>query len=264
MLIDDAHWLDVPSAQALLFAFRRLVADPIAVLIAAREGEPSLLDGADLPTARIGGLTSDEAAAAGARPGAGGGADRLHGATAGNPLALLELARPMQHDLALAPDGAPVLVSARISRAFLQQTGGLSRPAQASARARRGERDRGPADAGAGRAARSGSSWPRSRRPRAPAWWRCGPARWNSGIRWPAPRSTQPRPPASAGTRTARSPPRCPDRDIARRAWHLAAAATGPDETASAALEQAAARGRDRSAYATAAAAFERAGAADR
>ncbi len=51
-----------------------------------------------------------------------------------------------------------------------------------------------------------------------------------------------------------------PDRDIDRRAWHLAAAAAGPDETASAALEQAGSRGRDRSAYATAAAAFERAG----
>jgi DNA-binding CsgD family transcriptional regulator len=47
---------------------------------------------------------------------------------------------------------------------------------------------------------------------------------------------------------------------VDRRAWHLAAAAAGTDESASAALEQAGARGRDRSAYATAAAAFERAG----
>jgi predicted ATPase len=38
VLIDDAHWLDGPSAQALLFAVRRLVAEPIAVLIAVREG----------------------------------------------------------------------------------------------------------------------------------------------------------------------------------------------------------------------------------
>ena len=62
VLVDDAHWLDGSSAQALLFAFRRLVADPIAVIVAVREGEPSLLDGADLPALQIGGLTSDEAA----------------------------------------------------------------------------------------------------------------------------------------------------------------------------------------------------------
>ena len=58
VLVDDAQWLDGPSAEALLFAFRRLVADPIAVLIAVREGEPSLLDGADLPTLQLGGLSS--------------------------------------------------------------------------------------------------------------------------------------------------------------------------------------------------------------
>ena len=51
-----------------------------------------------------------------------------------------------------------------------------------------------------------------------------------------------------------------PDRDIDRRAWHLSAAAVGVDEQASAALEQAGVRARDRSAYATAALAFERAG----
>ena len=63
LLVDDAHWLDEPSAQALLFAVRRLVADPIAVLIAVREGDPSLLDGADLPRHRVGGLSTEDAAA---------------------------------------------------------------------------------------------------------------------------------------------------------------------------------------------------------
>src|SRR5579863_1447184 len=121
VLVDDAQWLDGSSAQALLFAIRRLVADPIAVLVAVREGEPSLLDGADLPVLRIGGLTSAEAAllVQGLAPEA---ALRLHGATAGNPLALLELAADAQ-DLAFAPEGAPVLVSARIADAFLRRAG---------------------------------------------------------------------------------------------------------------------------------------------
>src|SRR5205807_8991071 len=61
ILLDDAHWVDHSSAQALLFAFRRLVADPIAVIISVREDEASLLDGADLPMLRLAGLTSEEA-----------------------------------------------------------------------------------------------------------------------------------------------------------------------------------------------------------
>ena len=119
MLLDDVHWLDESSAQALLFAFRRLVADPIAVLLAARDDEQSVLYDADLPTIRVGGLSNDEAAAllGGLAPALTG---RLHVATAGNPLALLELADDAG-ELAFAPEGAPVLVSARISRAFLRR-----------------------------------------------------------------------------------------------------------------------------------------------
>ncbi len=67
VLVDDAQWLDGPSAVALLFAFRRMVADPIAVMIAVREGEPSLLDGADLPVLRIGGLSLGGSGPAGPR-----------------------------------------------------------------------------------------------------------------------------------------------------------------------------------------------------
>ena len=62
VLLDDAHWLDGSSADALLFAFRRLVADPVAVVLTVRAGESSLLDGADLPALPLQGL--DRAAAA--------------------------------------------------------------------------------------------------------------------------------------------------------------------------------------------------------
>ncbi len=53
----------------------------------------------------------------------------MYGATGGNPLALLELA-PDAQDLALAPEGAPVLVSATITRAFLRRVGTLGEPAR--------------------------------------------------------------------------------------------------------------------------------------
>src|SRR5579875_2678061 len=123
VLIDDAHWLDVPSAQALLFACRRLLADPIAVLIAARENEPSPLSEADLPTLRIGGLSAEEARAL-LPTVSGEAALRLHQATAGNPLALLELGSQAD-ELAFAPASPPVLVSERVSRAFLRRSGEL-------------------------------------------------------------------------------------------------------------------------------------------
>ena len=257
VVIDDAHWLDGSSAQALLFAFRRLVADPIAVFIAARDGEPSLLDGADLPTLQLGGLSSDEAAVLvlGLAPEA---AARLYGATAGNPLALLELA-PDAHDLALAPEGAPVLVPATIAGAFLRRAGTLSDTTrQALVLAATSDSSdlttlgRAAAHLGVDLSALAGAET-------------AGLVTLDSGrveFRHPLARSAI-YADAPAGQR--RDAHRAlaaalPDRDVDRRAWHLAAAATGPDEAASAALEQAGARSRDRSAYATAAAGYERAG----
>ena len=44
VVVDDAHWLDGSSGDALRFAVRRLVADPIAVLLSVRDDEPSLID----------------------------------------------------------------------------------------------------------------------------------------------------------------------------------------------------------------------------
>src|SRR4051794_6483397 len=91
VVVDDAHWLDGPSAAALLFAMRRLIADPIAVVLAVRSDEESLLDGSDLPALELPGLDLDSARTL-LRSVPPDAAERLHGATAGNPLALLELA----------------------------------------------------------------------------------------------------------------------------------------------------------------------------
>jgi DNA-binding CsgD family transcriptional regulator len=257
VLVDDAQWLDVSSAQALLFAFRRLVADPIAVFISVRDGEPSLLDGADLPTLQIGGLTSDEAAQL--MPGlTAETAALLHRATGGNPLALLELAAD-PGDLALAPEGAPVLVSAKISQAFLQRAGQLSQAAQqalilaaASDTTDLATLQRAAAGLGIDLAALADGE--------------------SAGLVSLLPGTVEFRHPLArlaiytdAPAEQRRGAHRSlaaalPDRDVDRRAWHLAAAAAGTDDAASAALEQAGARARDRSAYAAAAAAYERAG----
>jgi len=49
LAIDDAQWLDRSSAEAIAFAARRLLADPVAVLVAVREGDGSPLLAAGLP-----------------------------------------------------------------------------------------------------------------------------------------------------------------------------------------------------------------------
>ena len=255
VLVDDAHWLDGSSAQALLFALRRLVADPIAAVIAVRAGEPSLLDGADLPELAIGGLTSGEASTllAGLAPET---VARLHLATAGNPLALLELAAEAD-DLALLPDGAPLPVSARVSRAFLRRLGTLDEPARRALEllATSDSGDLAILERAATRLeidlqalATAEGAGLISLRPGS-AEFRHPLAR--SAIYGDTPVAVR----REAHRALAAS---LPDRDIDRRAWHLAAAAVGTDDSASAALEQAGDRSHARSSYVTAAAAFER------
>ena len=257
VLLDDVHWLDDSSAQALLFAFRRLVADPIAVLLAARDDEPSVLYDADLPTIRVGGLSSDEAAALleGLGPAVTG---RLHVATAGNPLALLELADD-SGELAFAPEGAPVLVSARISRAFLRRAETLD------AAARRALVLAATSDTGEivvlERAARSLDIDLAALADAESAGLitlRAGAIEFRHALARSAIYADAPAQERRDAHRALAGA--LPDRDVDRRAWHLASAAIGPDDAASAALEQAGARARERSAYAAAAAAFERAG----
>jgi len=91
-LVDDAHWLDRESADALLFAARRLEADAVAVLLATRDSSDA---GADLATLWVGPLDDDNARAllATRAPAVDDAArERILAAAAGNPLALIELA----------------------------------------------------------------------------------------------------------------------------------------------------------------------------
>ena len=97
--VDDLHWLDPPSAQAILFAARRLWREGIAMLLTARPEElaPGDLEGIDrvevTPLGR-----SDSAHLA--RRVAGRGlndedVEALFLGTGGNPLAIIEATRSL-------------------------------------------------------------------------------------------------------------------------------------------------------------------------
>jgi DNA-binding CsgD family transcriptional regulator len=255
LLIDDAHSLDSSSAEALLFACRRLLADPIAVLVAARTGESSLLDGSGLPVLEIEGLDRDAAAELTHLPEAA--AERLYLETGGNPLALLELAADGSA-LGDAPPDGPLPISASIARAFLRRSSSLPDGTRRLLVLAAASDDR---DLFILR--RAAASLDLSVEA-------LGPAE-DAGLISLAAGRVEFRHPlvrsaiygeAEAGERRAAHralADALPDRELDRRAWHLASAAIGPDAAASSALEQAGARARQRSAYSEAAAAFERA-----
>ncbi len=93
VLVDDAQWLDRASAEALVFAARRLHAERAAVIVASRD-EPASVSLPDLPELRVGGL--DRASAERLLAGEGlalAVRDQLIADAAGNPLALIELCR---------------------------------------------------------------------------------------------------------------------------------------------------------------------------
>jgi DNA-binding CsgD family transcriptional regulator/tetratricopeptide (TPR) repeat protein len=256
VLVDDAHLLDASSADALLFAMRRLLAEPLAALLAVREGEPSLLDGTDLPRLAVAGLDRDASAAL-LESVPADDAERLFHATGGNPLALLQLGADPAALSADSP-GAPPPIPAAISRAFARRVAGLSEPerrllllvatsddGEVAALQRAGAGlglDLGGLDAGE----------------------EMGIVRRAAGrveFVHPLARAAVY---GEASAEARREAHRAlagalPDRDADPRAWHLAAAAVGTDEAAAVALEQAGVRARGRSAYAEAAAAFERA-----
>jgi DNA-binding CsgD family transcriptional regulator len=257
VLVDDVHQLDGSSAGALLFAARRLVADPVAIVLTVREGEPSLLDGADLRVLRVAGL--DRADAVRLLAGAGvdePGVERLHRATGGNPLALIELA-PEAARMPAVPGVAPLPISTSIAAAFVRRLGEVPERVRVllvlAAAAHTG--DLAILD-------RAANALGLDTRDLAAAE-EAGLVRLTDGevaFRHPLARSAvygdarpQERRAAHAAVAAA-----LPTGDVDSRAWHLAAAAIGPDAAASAALAQAGDRARARTAYAVAAEAFRR------
>jgi DNA-binding NarL/FixJ family response regulator len=97
-VVDDAHWLDRPSANALLVAGRRVRNEGIVLILLARE-EVSALPVAGVPELRLGGL-GHRASAAMLAECAGDLAppvrDRIIEESGGNPLALIELSHALR------------------------------------------------------------------------------------------------------------------------------------------------------------------------
>ena len=107
-LVDDAQWLDEASAQVVAFVARRLAAERIALVLAARDQpDGESLAFAGLPELRLGGLGESDARAllAGAvrTPLDDRVRDRIVAEARGNPLALLEL--PLSWQLAQRAGG---------------------------------------------------------------------------------------------------------------------------------------------------------------
>ncbi|MEU4428341.1 ATP-binding protein, partial [Actinoplanes sp. NPDC024001] len=134
-LIDDVQWLDRLSGLILAFAARRLDAESVALVFAARERthETTFGDALDgLPELRVDGLPEADARAlldsvltgpVDARV-----RDRIVAETRGNPLALLELTRGLSpEELAFGFGGLSVTpLASRVEDGFRRRIAGLA------------------------------------------------------------------------------------------------------------------------------------------
>lgn len=261
-VIDDAQWIDRVSAQTLAFVARRLVAEPVAIIVAVRDGFPDEFAG--LPELVLQGLGSGDARALLDSAILGRlddqVRDRIVAETRGNPLALLELPKALTtEELAGGfgpPDARPLI--GQIEQTFLRRIEKLSghtqqllvtaaaEPVGDAALLMRAAANQGlPQDAAA--AAEADGLIDVGTRVR---------------FRHPLVRSAAYR---AAGLIERRRAHRAlaeatdGDTDPDRRAWHLASAATGPDESVAVQLELSAERAQARGGVSAASAFLERA-----
>lgn len=260
-LIDDAHWLDRATAETLLFAARRLDAEGVVIIFATRTGEQDF-PAPGLPELALTGLAQESAAAlVDSR-----GPDispairyRLLAEAGGNPLALLELPAVLAAEGTDSSGPNPLPLTQRLQVAFHGQVSRLPAATRTLLliAAAAGTNDLTTVLRAADEL---GVRLP-DLQPAADAGL-VGSDGVSVNFRHPLLRSavyqgaplTQ-RLAAHATLAAALTEPENTD----LRAWHLASAATGPDETAAAALEDTADRARRRSGYSGAVAAYERA-----
>jgi DNA-binding CsgD family transcriptional regulator len=129
LVVDDAHWLDRSSLDVLTFIARRLEHEPIALVVAVRDGFATTLDEARLPALHLDGL--DDGASAELLDRAAPGLSpvvrtRVLAEADGNPLGLVELAHAAPLDGSLA--AAPTTLTARLEHAFAARLDGLDAP----------------------------------------------------------------------------------------------------------------------------------------
>jgi DNA-binding CsgD family transcriptional regulator len=265
-LIDDAQWLDQVSIEVLGFVARRLYADRVGMVFAAREGEEQALVLAGLPELTVGGLAEEAAQELLARS-AGTQVDRqvswrIVAGTAGNPLALVELAAELTAtELSGAePLDWPLRFRGRLEELYRSRVRALPGGTQTLLLLAAADPTGEPAliwnaarnlgiDPGAGEAAGAERlvSWEPRVRFRHPL------IRSAAYYAFPAAARRD----AHQALATVTDPEADPD----RRAWHLAEAAAGPDEQVAAELERSADRARGRGGWGSGAAFLERAAA---
>ena len=264
-VIDDAQWLDDASGSTLEFVARRIDADRIALLFAARDGEVRRFSAPGLPELHIDGLDAEaggqllaERVGVAIPPEV---VSRLMEATGGNPLALVELPSlitPNQFS-GREPLPWPLPMTDAVQRIFVQRVRRLPEPTQrlllvaaADETSRLATVLAAAEELGVPAAALEPAE-------------RADLVEIQSGqlaFRHPLVRSSIYQSATDADRRSAHralSDVLDEDADADRRAWHLALSAVRPDESVVQLLEQTAVRARRRGGFEAACAALERA-----
>ncbi|WP_246492161.1 helix-turn-helix transcriptional regulator [Actinomadura alba] len=258
-LIDDAHWLDQSSAEALLFAARRLEAERVAIIFAARDMHapefptPGL---AELRLSRLDGTAAADLLALYA-------ADLDHHRRAhvlreaeGNPLALLELTTAHRQGRSTSPYPA-VSTTSKIEQAFADRISRLPEQTRTLLLVIAADDSGDPATVFKA-AAHLGAAVADLESAERRSFVSLHEDRLM--FRHPLIRSAVYHG-APASRRFAAHRALAASLEDDRAAWHLAAATTGPDEHVAALLEKSAQWAQDRGGHAALATAYERAAA---
>jgi DNA-binding CsgD family transcriptional regulator len=266
-VVDDAHWLDSGSSDALQFVARRLDAEGVVLLFGAREGDVRRFEAPDVPSHTVGGL--DAAAAAELLAHAAAAAapqvrERLLEQTHGNALALVELpaalsAAQLAGDEPL-PEALPM--TARLERVFHARVARLPAPTRLALLVAAADDSENAAVVERAVAALSAGALALSAAEDAGLLTIDGA---RLAFRHPLVRSAVYGAATSTERRAVHSALAAAlegDEEHAdRRAWHLASSALEPDEGIVRALDEAAVRAMERGGHAAAAKALERAAA---